>query len=133
MIICYLSLGSNLGNRRKNIEEAIKKINALNYTKVIKKSKFHKTKPEGGPPGQPEYLNAAIKIKTKLSPALLLKELQKIEKELGRVKTVRFGPRPIDCDILLYGSKLIRQKGLIIPHPRMFGRDFVLKPLSEVI
>jgi len=133
MVICYLGVGSNLGQRRKNIKLAVDKIKALKDTQVIKASKLHVSLPCGGPSGQPDYLNAALKISTKLLPLNLLKELKKIEKSLGRVRCARFGPRIIDLDILLYGDKLIRNPDLIIPHPRMFERDFVIKPLIEVL
>jgi 2-amino-4-hydroxy-6-hydroxymethyldihydropteridine diphosphokinase len=133
MIISYLGVGSNLGNRRKNIKLAVKKIGALKDTKIIKKSKMHEFLPYGGPSGQPKYLNAALKISTKFSSLNLLKKLKTIENTLGRVPAVRFGPRIIDLDILLYGDQLINKKNLIIPHPRMFDRDFVIKPLMEVL
>ena len=133
MEICYLGLGSNLGNRRLNIKKAVKKIKLLKTTKVLKQSPLIQTDPAGGPLGQPKFLNAALKINTGLSPLKLLKELKNIEKELGRKKSARNSARIIDLDILLYGDKVIRAKRLIIPHPRMFVRDFVIKPLMEVI
>lgn len=133
MVICYLGIGSNLGDRRKNIKSAIKKINALEGIKVIKASKITETIAVGGPAGQPKFLNAALKIKTNLLPLPLLRKLKKIERELGRTKTIRFGPRIIDLDILLYGDKIINRKNLKVPHPRMFAREFVIKPLWEVI
>lgn len=133
MVTCYLGIGSNLGDRPKFIRLAIKKINNLKETKVIKVSRLMEAAPRGGPPGQAKFLNGALKIKTGLAPLRLLKELKKIEKELGRKKTSRFGPRTIDLDILLYADKIMKRKELIIPHPRMFERDFVIKPLSEVI
>lgn len=132
MVICYLGIGSNLGDRRKNIRLAMQKINKLKDTKVLKTSKVTQSEPEGGPP-QRDFLNSAIKIKTKLSAFKLLKALKKIEKELGREKTVKNGPRTIDLDILLYGNKIINRKDLKIPHPRMFEREFVIKPLLEII
>ncbi|MDP3041207.1 MAG: 2-amino-4-hydroxy-6-hydroxymethyldihydropteridine diphosphokinase [Candidatus Omnitrophota bacterium] len=133
MVICYLGVGSNLGNRGRNIKLAVKKISTLKGIKIIKKSKMFESLPCGGPAGQPNYLNAALRIKTNLSPLNLLKKLKKIENDLGRVTTVRFGPRIMDLDILLYGDRLIRDKVLTIPHPRMFNRDFVIKPLIEVL
>ncbi|TAM39980.1 2-amino-4-hydroxy-6-hydroxymethyldihydropteridine diphosphokinase, partial [bacterium] len=126
-------VGSNLGNRRKNIKLAIKKINALKGTFVLKESGIIESAPAGGPVGQPDFLNAALKIKTKLPPIKLLKELKKIEINLGRIKSVRFGPRIIDLDILLYGDRIIRSKSLTIPHPRLFARHFVTGPLLEVL
>jgi len=131
--ICYLGIGSNLGDRRKNIRMAIKKINALEDTKVIKSSRLMETQPQGGPRGQRRFLNGVVKIKTGIRPFKLLKELKQIEKELGRRQTMRFGPRTIDLDILFYQDKIIHTKTLHVPHPRMFERIFVLKPLSEVI
>lgn len=133
MVVCYLGVGSNLGDRRKNIRLAIKKINNLKTTKVIKSSRIIETRPMGGPSGQGNFLNAALKIRTGLSPSLLLKELKSIEKKLGRRKTVRYGPRTIDLDILFYADKIIKRNGLEIPHPRIFEREFVLRPLLEVI
>jgi len=112
---------------------AIKKINALEDTKVIKSSRLMETQPQGGPRGQRRFLNGVVKIKTGIRPFKLLKELKQIEKELGRRQTMRFGPRTIDLDILFYQDKIIHTKTLHVPHPRMFERIFVLKPLSEVI
>ncbi|MFA6358134.1 MAG: 2-amino-4-hydroxy-6-hydroxymethyldihydropteridine diphosphokinase [Candidatus Omnitrophota bacterium] len=133
MAICYLSIGSNLGNRRKNIKLAVKRISILEDTQILKESKCFDTLPVGGPDNQRNYLNAALKIQTKISPLNLLKKLKNIEKGLGRVATVRFGPRIIDLDILLYADKLIKSRKLTVPHPRMFKRDFVIRPLSEVL
>ena len=133
MIISYLGAGSNIGDRSGNIKAAIRKINLLKNTRVIKQSSFIQTNPVGGPIGQPKFINAVFKIKTGLSPVNLLKALKKIEIQLGRLGSVRNGPRKIDLDILLYGDKVVNLKGLIIPHPRMFKRDFVIKPLSQII
>jgi len=133
MVICYLGIGSNLGNRRKNIKLAIQKISALKDTEVIKSSRMIETEPVGGPVGQGKFLNAALKIRTSLSPLILLKKLKSIEKQLGREKTVRNGPRTIDLDILFYGDRIINSKNLTIPHPRVFEREFVIKPLLEII
>jgi 2-amino-4-hydroxy-6-hydroxymethyldihydropteridine diphosphokinase len=133
MVTCYLGIGSNLGDRQKNIRLAVKKINALKGARVIKLSKIIETEPVGGPRGQNKFLNAALKISTNLSPLLLLKNLKRIEKKLGRVKTVRYGPRIIDLDILFYGNRIVNRKDLKIPHPRLFEREFVIKPLLEII
>jgi len=133
MAVCYLGVGSNLGNRKENIESAVRKINSLKDTRVLKMSGLIQSQPQGGPQGQPKYLNAALKIDTELSPLILLKKLKAIERQLGRTKTVRFGPRTIDLDILFYADKIIKRKDLIVPHPRLLERDFVLRPLAEVI
>ncbi len=132
MVVCFLGVGSNLGNRRKNIKKALDYLSKTKGIKIEKSSRIYETEPLGGPT-QGKFLNAAIKIKTSLTPALLLKTLKKIEKDLGRKKTVRFGPRHIDLDILFYANKIIKTRNLVIPHPRMFEREFVLKPLREII
>jgi len=133
MEICYVGLGSNLGNRRQNIMLAIKRIGSLENTKVARISRFIETSPVGGPAGQGKFLNAAARVATSIPPLRFLKELKKIESDLGRRKTVRNGPRVIDLDILFYGRRVVNTKLLTIPHPRMFMRDFVLKPLSEIL
>jgi 2-amino-4-hydroxy-6-hydroxymethyldihydropteridine diphosphokinase len=133
MVIVYLGVGSNLGERRKNIKLAVKKIQALEDTQVIKQSKLLETAACGGPAGQPKYLNAALKIRTGFSPLKLLTKLKAIEKSMGRRKTVRNGPRIIDLDILLYGDETVRSLRLNVPHARLFEREFVIKPLIEVL
>ncbi len=132
MVICYIGVGSNLGNRRKYIKLALDKINLLKGTKIIKSSKLIETLPQGGPEGQGKFLNAALKISTNLSPLNLLKDLKIIEKELGRKKLERWGAREIDLDILFYGDKVVNNKKLQIPHPRIHEREFVIKSLLEV-
>jgi len=133
MVTCYLGIGSNLGDRAKFIRLAITKIKTLKDTKVIQVSKIIESEPVGGPPGQGKFLNAALNIKTNLSALALLKNLKKIEKDLGRTRTVRYGPRTIDLDILFYGDKIINRKELKIPHPKVFERKFVIKPLLEIL
>jgi len=133
MNICYLGIGSNLGDRKRNIDLAIENIKKIKNTYFLKMAPIIETKPEGGPKGQGKYLNTVIKIKTSLNPSALLRELKNIEKKLGRIKTVRNGPRVIDLDILLYADKIINTKELKIPHPRLFLREFVLEPLSKII
>lgn len=133
MAVCYIGIGSNLGNRKENIRLAINKVDALKSTRVLKRSRTMESLAVGGPLKQPEFLNAALKIDTKLPALTLLKKLKEIEKQMGRKRTVRFGPRVIDLDILLYADKFMRSKKLTIPHPRMFARDFVVKPLAEIL
>lgn len=129
----YLALGSNLGNRRRLINEAVKMIQGLPRTKVLAVSKLIATDPSGGPECQPRYLNACLKVQTALSAADLLKHIHRIETALGRKRTVRNAPRTIDIDILLFGMTSMRTKHLVIPHPRMFERRFVMQPLAEVL
>jgi len=133
MAVCYLGIGTNLGNRKENIRLAVNKVNALEKTRLLKKSGVMESLAVGGPAGQPEFLNAALKIETRLPALTLLKKLKEIERQMGRKKTARFGPRIIDLDILLYADKVIAGRKLTIPHPRMFERDFVIKPLMEVL
>ena len=133
MAVCYLGIGSNIGNRRKNIRLAVKKIKTLKNTQVLEFSDIIETEPVGGPAGQGKFLNAALKIHTRIPPRVLLKRLKSIEKLLGRKKSVRFGARPIDLDILLYADKVMHKNNLVIPHPRMFEREFVMKPLLQII
>lgn len=132
MATCYIGIGSNLGDRGKNIRLAIKKINALKDTKVLNVSKVIETESVERP-CQNKFLNAALKIKTEFSPFILLKKLKKIEKEIGRKRAIRYGPRTIDLDILFYDDKVINRKALRVPHPKIFEREFVIKPLLEII
>lgn len=131
MVTAFLAVGSNLGDRKRNIKLAIRKIKRLKNTKILKVSKIILSKPQGGV-AQGNFLNGAISIKTKLSAARLLQALKRIENELGRRKTVKNGPRTIDLDILLYGDRIIERNKLKIPHPRIFEREFVIRPLLEI-
>ena len=133
MSICFLAIGSNLGARKHNINLAIREINKLKDTSVIKTSKIIETHPLGGPAGQPRFLNGALKIKTEIPPFKLLRQLKKIEHKLGRRRTVRHGPRIIDIDILFYADLSIKSRELNIPHPHMFDREFVMKPFYSIL
>jgi len=131
MELVYLGLGSNIGNREKNLWNAYDKIANIEGNCTYKFSKFYETAPVGGPP-QPFYLNAALGIKTLIHPHSLLALLQHIETSMGRIRMKKWGPRSIDIDILLYGNKIINNHQLKIPHPLMHTRMFVLKPLAEI-
>lgn len=128
-ITTYIALGTNLGNRQKNLKEAIVELNK--FGKIIQKSHIYETEPIGYK-DQGSFLNMVVKFKTGISPFSLLKKLKKIEKKFGREKTIRNGPRIIDLDILFYSTKIIKTNVLEIPHPRLHQRDFVLIPLSEI-
>ena len=130
MAIVYLALGSNLGNRQEYLRKAIEALK-VGVVDVRKVSKIIETNPVGGP-SQGKYLNAVLKIQTNLSPEELHCLTQSIEHRLGRVREVVNGPRVIDIDILLYDDIKLVSRKLIIPHPRMFERDFVMKPLLEI-
>ncbi len=121
-----------MGRRKNNIAAAL---NALETTKeidVIKVSKLYETDPVGGPPDQRPYMNAAAELKTSLTPERLLAVCQNIENALGRKRTIRWGPRTIDLDILLYDQEVIATPELTIPHPLMHERQFVMEPLVEI-
>ncbi|MCB0574091.1 MAG: 2-amino-4-hydroxy-6-hydroxymethyldihydropteridine diphosphokinase [Saprospiraceae bacterium] len=126
----YLGLGSNVGNRAVNLEKAIQLI-SKNIGKVARKSHVYETEPWGNRE-QDLFLNQVIMINTILDPRELLDKISRIERELGRERVEKWGPRVLDIDILLYGKRVIRDKGLEIPHPEMHKRAFVLVPLMEI-
>lgn len=125
----FIGIGSNIGDRTKNIETALEEIS--NLAKITNKSTIIETKPVGYD-DQGDFLNLVVEIETDLSPLDLLKHLNEIENKMGRIRTIKDGPRIIDLDILLYKNQTISQKNLKIPHPRMHEREFVLKPLIEI-
>lgn len=130
-VISYIGIGSNLGNREKNITKAIELLKRDRKIKLLKRSRIYETEPIGPP--QRKFLNGVLKIETKYSPIELLKKLKEIEYILGRKKNpLRWGPRPIDLDILFYGRHILNTEKLNIPHPEIHKRIFVLKPLSEI-
>ena len=126
----FIALGSNQGDRNANIRSALQLL-AERKIEIIKQSTIRETDPVGGPP-QGKYLNCVLQIHTELEACKLLKVLKDIEIKIGRKETIRNGPRVIDLDILLYDELKINEKDLIIPHPRMFQREFVLTPLREI-
>ncbi|MBW2989242.1 2-amino-4-hydroxy-6-hydroxymethyldihydropteridine diphosphokinase [Candidatus Woesearchaeota archaeon] len=129
MTEAYIGIGSNMGDKERNIREAIELIREK--CRVIKVSSFYETEPVGHKE-QGWFLNCAARIETELKARELLLFLQSIEKKLKRVKTVKNGPRTIDLDILFYGWEVIKEKDLIVPHPRLHKRGFVLEPLKEL-
>lgn len=128
----YIGLGSNADDRRRYLDEAIYALTATPGIVVGARSSLYETQPVGGPPDQDMYLNAVVAITTTLSPRELMDRLLAIEAALGRVRTVKDGPRTLDLDILLYGSRQIDEPQLTIPHPRMHERHFVLEPFAEI-
>lgn len=129
----HVALGSNLGDRAAHLTGALHALARLPETRLIRASRFHETAPVG-PREQPDFLNAAASIETSLEPHALLDVLLSIEREHARVRSPReqWGPRTLDLDILLYADRTIAEPGLIIPHPRMHERRFVLLPLAEI-
>ncbi|ACV39139.1 2-amino-4-hydroxy-6-hydroxymethyldihydropteridine diphosphokinase [Leptotrichia buccalis] len=127
----YLSLGSNIGNRQEYIESAIELVGKTEGIKILKKSGLYETSPVGYVE-QDLFLNAVIKIETDFSAREILKIINKIENELDRKREIRWGPRTIDIDILIFSDKKINETDLIIPHKEMLNRLFVLVPLIEI-
>ncbi|VEB36090.1 2-amino-4-hydroxy-6-hydroxymethyldihydropteridinepyrophosphokinase [Legionella sainthelensi] len=131
MNTCYLGLGSNQKSPERQLRKVIQSIRALRLTAVTKISSFYWSK-AWGLKSQQIFCNAVIEISTRLSPLQLLSACQQIEKKQGRVRKKRWGPRIIDIDILYYEKRIIQSKKLIIPHPYIQLRDFVLIPLNEI-
>lgn len=127
-----IGLGSNLGDRRSNLESAIDALAGTPGVEVRAVSTFHETSPVGGPEGQRAFLNAAAALETELDPEPLLDLLNAIEARAKRVRIVRWGARTLDLDLLLFDSQVVRTPRLTLPHPRMALRRFVLAPLSEI-
>ena len=130
-MICYLGLGSNLGNRKENIKNAIYKLSSDPAICIKKKSSMIETKPYGNI-NQPDFINMAIEIDTNLTSKILLFKCISIEKELGRKRNEKWGQRKIDIDILFYGKTILNSEQLTIPHPDLHNREFVLKSLNEI-
>ncbi len=126
----FLGLGSNLGDRAVNLRVASTLI-AQHIGKIAKGSHVYETQPWGNPAQEP-FLNQVVMVNTLLDPRALLEAIAKIEREMGRQRTEKWGPRIIDVDILFYGKRVIRDKGLDIPHPELHKRAFVLVPLMEI-
>ena len=126
----YLAYGSNMGNRLENIHKAVSLLNQ-NGIKVTTVSKPLETKPVGGV-AQANFLNGVMAAETQLAPQKLLAQIKTIEQKIGRVKSLKNGPRPIDIDILLYGHLKINTDSLKIPHPEITQRSFVREPLKEI-
>lgn len=131
MVICYIGIGSNLGDRRSYIERAIDELKSSRAIKVNRSSSIYETDPVSKVP-QGKFLNGVLEIETMLAPRALLVELNNIEERLGRQRTVKDGPRTIDLDILYYGQEKVEEPGLTIPHPQITRREFVLKGLREL-
>lgn len=125
----YIALGSNLGDRAANLEAAIAALSP--DVTVIGRSPIYETEPQYVT-DQPAFLNMVVYGETQLDPQSLLRRLKDIEKGLGRGPTVRYGPRPIDLDIVFFGDRTVDSPDLVIPHPRLAERVFVLKPLSDL-
>lgn len=131
-VAAYIGLGSNVGDREGALLQAVAELGALPSTRVTALSPFYRTSPVGDVP-QDDFYNAVARIATSLAPEALLKELKRIETKVFRRKeTLRWGPRTMDLDILLYGDLVMESAELTIPHPRLSERRFALQPLSDI-
>jgi 2-amino-4-hydroxy-6-hydroxymethyldihydropteridine diphosphokinase len=129
--IAFIALGSNLGDTKQRVNDAMTALDHVKGIKVISRSSLYSTAPVGYA-DQPDFINACVKIETDLSPQALLAELQTLEKQQGRKRIIANGPRTLDLDILLYDDMRHHEHGLTLPHPRMHERAFVLQPLVEI-
>jgi len=128
---CYIGLGSNIGDSRANIVEALKRLDEMPYLTVKTVAPLYRTAPVGYTE-QDYFINTVAEVRTTLTPRQLLDGLQQIENDLGRVRVIRWGPRTVDLDILLYGDQTINEPDLQVPHPRMDQRVFVMLPLADL-
>ena len=126
----YVGAGSNLGDRWGHLALAARELRAAPGVTLTRASRVYETAPLGPP--QPRYLNAALEVETALQPEALLKVLQRIERTAFRRRAVRWGPRTLDLDLLLYGDAVVRSPSLTLPHPGLISRRFVLAPLAEL-
>ena len=131
-VVAYLGLGSNIGDRQRALQSALGKIAKTSGIELLSQSTFLENPAVGGPEDSPPFQNAAAKIRTTLGSHALLHELLEIERSMGRSRREKWEPRNIDLDILLYGDHIISSDDLIVPHPLMHERRFVLQPLAEI-
>ena len=130
MAVVYLGIGSNLGDKQGNCLGALERLSTKGVT-ISKRSAFYETQP-WGVVDQPDFVNMAVQAETWMSPEELLGALKEIEREMGRKVSSRWGPRLIDLDLLLYDGRIVQSRDLVIPHPLLHQRDFVLLPLAEI-
>ena len=130
-MLAYIGLGSNLNNPKEQIKQALMALDATTDVKVVDLSSLYQSKPVDGSE-QPDYLNAVCKVDTHLTALELLKVCQAIEQAQHRVREKKWGARTIDLDIIIYGAQVIASKQLVVPHPEMMNRHFVLVPLHEI-
>ena len=130
MVTSFIAIGANLGDAQATVLQAMQAIGALPGTKLLHRSSLYRTAPVDS--RGPDYINAVLEISTELGAPELLAQLQALENSAGRVRPYRNAPRTLDLDILLYGNELINTPTLVLPHPRMMARGFVLVPLAEI-
>jgi 2-amino-4-hydroxy-6-hydroxymethyldihydropteridine diphosphokinase len=130
-IIAYLGIGSNLGDPIENCRAALREIAALKNVRVLRRSSLYRTQPVGNV-SQDWFVNGVLEVRTAFTAPQLLKAMQWAEQAMGRVRAEKWGPRTIDIDILLYGQEIVETGDLVIPHPEMHKRRFVLVPMNEI-
>lgn len=130
----YIALGSNTGDRRWALVTALNRLAATPGVQIVARSSFFETEPVDCPPGSAPFLNAAAALLTTLSPRQVLEALLAVERAAGRERdpALRNAPRPLDLDLLLYADRVLDEPGLVVPHPRLHERRFVLEPLAEI-
>lgn len=126
----FVGLGANLGDPERAIRAAIEALGALEATRVVAASSLYRSAPVDA--GGPDYLNAVVELRTGLAPHALLRALLAIEQAHGRARGERNAPRTLDLDLLMYDDRVVRSDALVLPHPRMHERAFVLRPLAEI-
>lgn len=131
-VIAFVALGSNLGDRQGTILEAVRRLRRYPGVEILEVSDLIENPAVGGPANSPAFLNGAAKVRTTLAAGELLDKLLEVERSLGRIRDVQWGPRKIDMDLILYGDQVVHDKHLTVPHPRMHERRFVLAPLAEI-
>ena len=127
----FIGIGSNLDNPLLQVQTALRELAEIPKTELIRSSSLYRTPPMG-PPDQPDYINAVAALTTTLSPTELLDALQALEARHGRVRTIHWGPRTLDLDLLLYGNETVHTARLTVPHPGIAQRAFVVLPLAEI-
>lgn len=131
MTVAYLSIGSNIGDRLNHLVESVRLLHLHDGVEVLAVSSIYETAPVGYT-DQADFLNVVVCVETAVAAQELLKICQQVEQELGRIRTIRWGPRTVDLDILLYSTDCFETEDLVVPHPRMHERAFVLIPLLEI-
>jgi 2-amino-4-hydroxy-6-hydroxymethyldihydropteridine diphosphokinase len=130
-VTAFVALGGNIGNPQAQIHSALRALSELPETRLARQSSLYRNPPVGRL-DQPEFVNAMAQIETRIGARELLERLLEIERALGRVRDYPNAPRTLDLDLVLYGDRVIREPGLVVPHPRMLERAFVLVPLAEI-
>lgn len=131
-IDAYIALGGNQGDVADTLDKALRFLAQPPIISITARAPIYRTAAVGGPAGQADFLNTVVRVSTTLTPDVLLRRCLDVEQQLGRVRSVRWGPRTIDLDLLLYGDHVVDLAGLTVPHPRIRERLFVLVPLADI-